>query len=104
MAVTDPQVVVFCNEKLRPIADRYAQLYWLSKIVQAEYNANNLAAKIPNDSTTIADNGDADGRGVITGAMVRGLVANLALLTGDLEANANVKLIGLTQIAVHEQP
>jgi hypothetical protein len=36
MPITDPQAVKFCNEKVRPIADRYAQLYWLSKIFLTE--------------------------------------------------------------------
>lgn len=104
MAITNPQAVNFCNEKVRPVADRYAQLYWYSKIFLTEWAANNFDAIIPNTSEAIADNADLDGRGVITGAMVRGLKANLQLLVNDLEATSGAKLNGLTQIAVHEQP
>lgn len=104
MAITNPQAVVFSNEKIRPIADRYAQLYWLSKIVLREWTSNSLASIIPNSAEVIADGSDADGRGQITGAMVNGLIANLTLLVNDLEAASSAKLNGLSQIAVHETP
>ena len=102
--VTNPIAVVFCNEKVRPIADRYAQLYWLAKIFITEWNANSLGSIIPNTSDTIDDKGDLDGRGVITGAMVNGLKNNLQAVITDLEASSSLKLNGLSQIAVHEQP
>jgi hypothetical protein len=102
--ITNPVAVTFCNEKVRPIADRYAQLYWLSKIFITEWNANNLGAIIPNTADTIDDKGDLDGRGLITGAMVNGLKTNLQAVITDLEASSNLKLNGLSVIAVHEQP
>lgn len=101
---TNPLVITFCNEKVRPIADRYAQLYWLAKIFITEWNASGLGALIPNNSDTIDDKGDLDGRGVITGALVNGIKTNLDAVIADLEASSNLKLNGLTKVAVHEQP
>lgn len=102
--ITNPQAVTFCNEKVRPIADRYAQLYWLAKIFTQEWTAGNLGAIIPNNADVIIDGSASDGRGAITGAMVNGLKTNLDLLITDLQASSNLKLNGLTQVAVHEQP
>jgi hypothetical protein len=102
--ITEKRAVVFCNEKIRPIADRYAQIYWLAKIVLTEWNAANLSAIIPSTADVVDDGAAIDGRNRITGAMVNGMISNLQLLVNDLEANTQVKLRGLTQVAVHEVP
>lgn len=104
MAIDDPQAVKFCNEKIRPAADRYAQLYWTAKILLVEWNAAGLGTLIPNTADVVVDGSVSDGRSPITGAMVNGFKSNLQLLVNDLEANAGIKLNGLTQIAVHETP
>lgn len=104
MAITDPQAVKFCNEKIRQAADRYAQLYWTAKILLTEWNSAGLGALIPNNAEVVSDGSATDGRSPITGAMVNGFRNNLQLLVNDLEANAGVKLNGLAQIAVHEEP
>jgi hypothetical protein len=104
MAIDDPQAVKFCNEKIRPAADRYAQLYWTAKILIAEWNAAGLGTLIPNTADVVVDGSATDGRSPITGVMVNAFKNNLQLLVTDLEASAGVKLNGLTQIAVHEEP
>lgn len=105
MAITNPQVVAFSNEKVRVAADRYAQLYWFAKIFVQEWDANNFDAAIPNSGAEIVVDGSAtDGRTPITGAHLHGLKANLDLLVADLEAGGGTKLNGLSQIAVNETP
>lgn len=104
MAITNPQAVKFCNEKIRPSADRYAQLYWVAKIILTEWNAAGMATLIPNTADVVEDGSPNDGRTPITGAMVNGFKNNLQLLVNDLEANSAVKLNGLSQIAVREEP
>lgn len=102
--IDNPEAVRFANEKVRPVADRYAQLYWAAKILLTEWDASNIGALIPNTSEVIDDGSAEDGRTPITGAMVNGLKANLALLVGDLENNGGAKLAGLSIIAVNERP
>lgn len=104
--ITDPQIVTFSNEKVRPAADRYAQLYWFSKIILIEYSASGIEAALAalNNSDVIIDGSETDGRTPITVGMIEGMMANLQLLVNDLEANSDVKLNGLTQIAVNETP
>jgi hypothetical protein len=105
MAITNPQAVTFCNEKIRPVADRYAQLYWFAKMVLTEWNSTGMSAIIPNQGgETVVDGSETDGRTPISGAHVNGMITNLQLLVNDLEANSNAKLNGLSQIAVNEQP
>lgn len=102
--ITNPQAIKFCNEKVRPASDRYAQLYWYAKALIQSWNADGLSSAIPNNADTVNDGGDVDGRGVITGAMVNGLITNLTALVADLEASSNLKLNGLTKLAVNELP
>lgn len=103
--ITDPLVVRFSNEKVRPAADRYAQLYWFAKIFVAEWVANNFDTVIPNSAVeTVIDGSDADGRSPIHGAHLHGLKNNLVALVADLEAGGGAKLNGLTQVAVNESP
>jgi len=104
MAITNPQAVVFCNEKVRPTADKYMQLYWLAKFFTQEWAATGMAALIPNTADIVVDGSETDGRTPITGQMVNGLKNNLDLLITDLEANSKAKLNGLSQIAVNENP
>jgi hypothetical protein len=89
---------------VRPVADRYSQLYWVSKIILTEWNSTGMGVLIPNTADVVVDGSTIDGRSPITGAMVNGLKNNLQLLVNDLEAGGGVKLNGLTQIAVHDQP
>lgn len=102
--ITNPEAVKFCNEKIRPVADRYAQLYWFAKIVLAEWNAGDLSTNVPNTSDVVVDGSATDGRTPITGAQVNGIIANLQLLVNDLEANNELKLNALAQIAVNDVP
>lgn len=104
MTITNPEAVKFCNEKIRPAADKYAQLYWRAKILIAEWNAAGIGTLIPNTTEAIDDGALLDGRTPITGAMVNGLKNNLQAVITDLEASAGVKLNGLTMIAVNETP
>lgn len=101
--ITNPTAVKFCNETIRPLADRYAQLYYAAKRGGDVWTAQGLAALIPNTTDPVIDGSATDGRATITGAMVNGFVANCVTLITDLEQSNKLKLNALLKIAVHSE-
>lgn len=99
--ITNPQVVRFCNEELRPTGDRYITLYWWAKSTVDKWTAGNLAASCPSTADFVADGSDTDGRGRLTGTLVNGAIATLQAFIADLEVNSNQKLNALMTIAVN---
>ena len=99
--ITNPQAVRFCNEHVRTVADFYAALYFSAKVIADIWNAQGMAALIPNTSDPVIDGSAQDGRATITGAMVNGMAANLTALISDLEASSKLKLNALLKIAVN---
>jgi hypothetical protein len=101
--ITNPQAVKFCDEKIRPMADLYAQAYYAFKALADGWDAQGIATLIPNTSDVIADGSvtQGDGRATITGVMVNGLIANCKAFITDLEATSKTKLLGLLKIAVN---
>ena len=49
MAITNPQVVKFCNEKIRLVADKLAQAYNFAKDTLNEWYAHDMGTKFPVD-------------------------------------------------------
>lgn len=103
MAIDNPQAVKFCNEQVRTLADKYAQLYYAAKTVSDVYVAQGMAALIPNTADIVVDGSASDGRAQITGAKVTGFVNAANALITDLEASSDLKLNVLLQIAVNPQ-
>jgi hypothetical protein len=101
--ISDPQAVRFCNERVRPAADRFAQLYWWAKAVAAEWEAQGIAAKIPNDASVILDGAATDGRPIITGADVNTMAARVAEFIALLEATGSAKLSQILKVSVNSQ-
>lgn len=100
-AITDTQAIKFANEQIRTLADAYANLYFTCKRVGAAWTAQGIGSLIPNTADVLVDGSAQDGRAQITGAKVNGLVNAGAALIADLEANSNLKLNVLLQIAVN---
>jgi len=98
--IVNPQAVKFSNEQARRIADAYTGMYYFAKSVGDIWTAQGISTLILNDASVIVDGSAIDGRATITGAMVNGLISNLAGLVSDLEANSKLKLNGLLKIAV----
>jgi hypothetical protein len=101
--ITDPSAVKFCNEQIRPSADKLVQLYWFLKAVKQQYLANPaLATLIPNDGTAVVVDGSAqDGRIQITGADAQAIITNLNSLITSLEATSNAMLNVFSKAAVN---
>ena len=102
MDITNAEAVKFCNERVRCAADKLAQCYYYAKLVQQEWNANNMAALIPNDAgDTVIDGSATDGRHVISGADATNIITRCGELVTDYEASTNAKLNTILGVAVN---
>lgn len=102
MPITNPTAIGFCNTYARPDADAMLSSYNTAKTVVNYWNANNISALIPNDSTLVADGaGVTDSRSPITGAMVNNVITRAEEIIADYEANGNAKLNTVENLAVN---
>ena len=101
MAIDSPQALRFCNERVRPAADRLAQAYYFAAQVLAEWTALGGVALVPNSADAVADSASADGRPIITGQQVNNVMNRLSELITDYQAGGNAKLNTVLQVAVH---
>lgn len=88
--IANTQVIKFCNEEVRPLADRLYQAYYESKEVLADYTAGDIGTKI-NDggaSNFIGDSSDMDGRTRITGGDVYNFITALQQFVAYVEGTA----------------
>lgn len=99
--ITNPQAVRFANEVIRPLADAYAQLYFRTQAVAAEWAAQNIGALIPNTPDVVVDGSALDGRPQITGTDVNLFAAQAVAFIADADANGKVKLNTMLRIAVN---
>ena len=103
MVIDNPQAVKFCNERVRQAADRFAQLYWWSKIVAEEWAAQGIGTLIPNDASVLMDGSATDGRSVLTGMDVNALAGQVSAFIAGMEANANANLNIIHKVAVNPE-
>lgn len=104
MANTNPQAVKVANERIRPLADLFMQLYNRLKSAQIEYTAEGWSTLFPADTTLIGDGSDVDGRTPITNADVRNFMLTDAVgFLNLLEANTNVIRDRVAKISVNGQ-
>lgn len=102
--ITDPQAIKFCNEQIRPIADRFMQLYWAGKSAAADFTADDLAGLFPNDDSIVVDGSAQDGRTPITGADVNIMLSHINAYAADMEATSNLKRNQIDKVAVNPLP
>lgn len=103
MANTNPQAIRVCNEKLRPLADKFGQLYNFVQALAAESSAENWPAMFPADGQTISDQADTDGRAVITNTDINGLIAMASTFLTYMTQNANANRNLALKIAVNPE-
>lgn len=87
MALDSAQLVTFCNDELRQIADDFVALKIKVDSAYAEYNAKNLGTVI-NDGgaqNNVLDGSATDGRTIATG----GDVYNIVTLLTDFQTFLN---------------
>jgi len=75
----DPQLGLFANNRIRPLADRITALVLAAQSFQADYAAYGINALIvaSGNSNTIGDGSAADGRPRITGIQIQNFKAAL---------------------------
>ena len=83
MALDSPQLIAFCNEDLRQIADKLVAIDIQLAPIIAEYEAKNLGTVINDGGSSgpVLDGSASDGRTIVTG----GDVFNLMTLLIDLQ-------------------
>lgn len=109
MAITNIEAIKFSNEKIRVMADLMAQLYSFGKTVNAEWEARELGNIIPDDANEIlhdsaygTDGTDGDGRPVVTGADLNGIMSgSINYFVALLEAEDNDKRNTILSVAVN---
>ena len=100
--ITNTQAVKFCNEQIRPAANIFARLYYDAKQVYQTWMALNLGEIIAyNNTDPVIDGSAIDGRPVISGVDVSGLMNRLGEIISDLEANNNAKLNTVLKVATN---
>lgn len=102
MPNSNPQAVLISNTRIRPLADRFAQLYGELKAAQIAYAAEGWGALFPNDSEVIVDGSAQDGRTPITNADVRNfMLTDAVTFLNALEANSNATRDRVHKIGVN---
>lgn len=99
--IDDPRVVKFCNEVVRPLADRVAVKHIAAKLALAEAQARGILDLTPDDDSPVADGAPADGRPPMTGAQVHAFLDLMGAELLDYEADGNAKAYAVLSIAVN---
>jgi hypothetical protein len=106
--ITNPQAVRFANERIRPLADLLEAAYETAKRFKAEWDANNLAALIPNTADPVVDGAATDGRKPMTGQKAHNLYNRASELITELEGGSLAALAGrldtIKQVSVNGGP
>lgn len=86
--MNNPECIKFCNESLRPTADKLVAAYYAAKAMVQAYDATQLATKFGDDPTfsdTVLDGSDLDGRPPLTSGGVNLTITNIKALLTQLE-------------------
>lgn len=104
--ITDPSAVYFCNNWVRPGADKTMKFYFWCLALKEYYVANpNLATLIPADATAIVVDGSAqDGRTPIYGQDVQTFLTNINGLITTVQASSNLILNNFAKISPNPLP
>jgi hypothetical protein len=103
-AITNPQAVGFCNNQIRPAADRFIQLYYWCKLTQQQWTAQGLAALLPNSTDNIVDGSATDGRTPITDGQVNILMNYVNTFITAMEASSSLEYNQIAALAVNLLP
>lgn len=87
MPITDPEVIKFVNEEVRPLAEEYRAIKIKSAQIVARWFGNNINGRVPNDSTTLNDGRDAEGVSRLTGADINSLIGQAANIASQFNTD-----------------
>lgn len=102
MPVTNPSVIRFVNERIRPLADRLAKMNALIALLLGEWSAKGMADLIPDDAGSVVEDGRAsEGIVQITGADVRDIIELAKTLYAWANDPAASKIPAVLKVAVN---
>lgn len=103
--MTDPEVIRFANEELRPAADALAQLYYRATALLDYYYASGISTTLggAEPSDVIEDGAATDGRHAITVADALNLLTRLSEYRDDKIDPNPAKLNTILALAVNPQ-
>ncbi len=97
--ITDVVAISFANNRIRTTANLLYQLYYVSKALTDDWNAQNMATLLPPGDGTLLDDGSfQDGRNHISADDCYGIVLRAQEFIDTLEANNNTKLISISKV------
>jgi len=99
--IIDPVAIRFCNEKVRIMADLYAQGHYRAKAMLDTWDAQDLSSKFPADASIIIDGSVKDGRTQITSGDVQVMITILRAFVTNTEANEDAVLSQILKVAVN---
>lgn len=97
---TNPQAILIANNKMRPTANRFGQLYGLLKVLAAEASAEGWLMLFPADVEILVDGSAQDGRTPITNSDCRAFVALADAYITFMEQGNQANLNLVMKIAV----
>lgn len=104
MPNTNTRAVNVANTKIRPLMDRFGQLYNLCKALAAESGAENWPGLfLPNDATVIADGSDVDGRAQISNADINSAIGIAGTFITYMEQTSNANRNTVMKVAVNPE-
>lgn len=104
MPNTNPQAVLVANTKIRPLADKFGQLYNYCKALQAEAIAEGWPAMFAGGAgNTVIDGAAEDGRAVIADADVAAFITDAGTFITNMEASSNAMRNRALKIAVNPE-
>jgi len=105
--IINPQVVRFCNEKVRTTSDRIISAIRTMRQFVSDYDADGIGPLVAGDQTlsqsTIADNSDQDGRTRLLGYDVDNFKGKVVALLALLDSDPTIEPV-LTKPSVNSQP
>lgn len=72
--IVDPQAIKFVNEQVRPLAEKLRALMLQITSNETDWFAG-INTKVPNDTSAVTDNRDAEGVSRLTGADVNSFIS-----------------------------
>lgn len=103
MPNTNPQAIRVANEKMRPLADRFGQLYNLCKAYQAEATAEGWTAMFPANTEAIDDGADVDGRTIVTNQDIASFISVVSSFINYMDATSFANRNLTLKIAVNPE-
>ena len=93
MAITNPGVIVFCNEDIRPLAEKLRALKAIVTSINDEWDSVHSANTPDNSSEYLEDGRESEGVTQVTGEDIHDIMGLSATIETALSTTANETLL-----------